>query len=77
MATNHANVNDFISTMCKAHTSKILTTSIAWEGHVDYYNNVVIGHALSKNQRGISFMIFFSNIAMGLTIYWALLNNKQ
>ena len=39
--TSCAIVNDFISTVRKAHTSNVLTTSLAWLGHVDYYNIVV------------------------------------
>jgi hypothetical protein len=61
----------FISTVRKAQTSNSLTTSLAWQGHVDYYNNVAKGHAFVKNKEA------FFNIATGLMIHWALHINKQ
>lgn len=44
----------------KTLTSQFLTTSIAWPGHLDYYNDVVQGHAFATTKETFpDFLLFF------------------
>lgn len=68
----------FISIVRKAHASTLWTTSLAWQGHVDYYNNVAKEHAFVKSKEAFpNSPIFSPNIATDLMIHWALHINKQ
>lgn len=59
LVRSRAAINDLISIVLKAHTLIFFTTSLAWRGHIDYYENVVKGHAFAKNKETFASSSFF------------------
>lgn len=59
LVRSRAAINDLISIVLKGHTLIFFTTSLAWRGHIDYYENVVKGHAFAKNKETFASSSFF------------------
>jgi hypothetical protein len=50
LTLSRAGINDFIAMVKKSRTSYFFLQSLAWKGHIDYYNGVVRGHSYTTSK---------------------------
>jgi hypothetical protein len=50
LMTNCAGEKDFIAMVQRAQTSQFMCSTTSYRGHIDYYNNVIRGHAFATDK---------------------------